>query len=49
MKEYIVYYGFGNIRYYVGVLANNEEEAKGIIEKQLKDGLKVFGVKLMEK
>lgn len=48
MKEYIVYYGLGNICYYTGVYANNEKEARKIIEKQLQDGLKVFKVKLME-
>lgn len=34
MKEYIIYYGLGNICYYIGVLANDEKEAKEIIEKQ---------------
>jgi len=47
-KEYIVYYGLGNICYYIGVLANDEKEAKEIIEKQLTNGLKVLKVKLME-
>lgn len=48
MKEYIVYYGLGNICYYIGVLANDEKEAKEIIEKQLTNGLKIIKVKLME-
>lgn len=36
MKEYIVYYGLGNIRYYIGVYANNEKEARKIIESNFK-------------
>lgn len=48
MKEYIVYYGKWNARYNIGVLANNEKEAKEIVEKQLTNGLKIIKVKLME-
>lgn len=48
MKEYIVYYGKGNARYNIGVYAKNEQEAKEIIEKQLKNGLEIIKVKLME-
>ena len=48
MKEYIVYYGKGNTRHNIGVYAKNEQEAREIIEKQLKNGLEIIKVKLME-
>lgn len=34
--------------YNIGVYAKNEQEAKEIIEKQLKNGLEIIKVKLME-
>lgn len=48
MKEYIVYYGKRDARYNIGVYAKNKQEAKEIIEKQLKNGLEIIKVKLME-
>lgn len=49
MKEYTVYYGNNAWIESVGVYAKNEKEAKKIIEKCLRKGVKIIEVKITNK